>query len=149
MAPLWELCYDGKLAGVRAALARGEDINFKDISKKNGSDITGLMCAVILNHNSIVRLLLEQPTLDLNCSDGVGRTALHRAVRCGNVEAVRMLLADARLNIANHKDSDGNTPVMAAMAWHSLNALRELVAHPSIDLDTKDQFGMGLEEVAR
>ena len=148
MAPLWEMCKHGNLAGVRAALARGEDVNFKDISKKNGSDITGLMCAVILKHNSIVRLFLEQPTLDLNYSDGgYGLTALHCAAHAENVEAVRMLLADPRLTTANHYDWAGRTPVMAAMLKNNVDALRELVAHPSVDLDTRD--GRSLEEWAR
>ena len=31
----------------------------------------------------------------------------------------------------------------------SLEALRELVAHPSVDLDTRDWLGRGLKEVAR
>ena len=140
MAPLWKLCEQGNLAGVRAALARGEDVNSKDADNR-----TGLMCALMQKHNSIVRLLLEQPTLDLNCSSGVGRTALHWAFN--NVEAVRMLLADPRLTTANHYDTYGRTPVMAAMFLNNMDALRELVAHPSVDLDTRD--GRSLEEWAR
>ena len=143
MALLWDLCLDGNLAGVRAALARGEDVNSKD-----GNNRTGLMCAVGQKHNSIVRLLLEQPTLDLNCSGGgFGRTALHLAACYDNVEAVRMLLADPRLTTANHCDWAGRTPVMAAMFQNNMDVLRELVAHPSVDLDTRD--GRSLEEWAR
>ena len=142
--PLWQLCAKGDIVGVRAALARGEDVNSRD-----ADDNTGLMYAISRGHNEIVKFLVEQTTVDLNCGDaGVGST-LHAAAAVDNVEAVRMLLADARLNIANHKNSDGDTPVMAAMITHSLNVLCELAAHPSIDLDTKDHFGKGLEEVAR
>ena len=142
--PLWQLCAKGDIVGVRAALARGEDVNSRD-----ADDNTGLMYAISRGHNEIVKFLVEQPTVDLNCTSREGNTALHIAADVDNVEAVRMLLADVRLNIANHKNSVGETPVMFAMAGHPLNALRELVAHPSIDLDTKDQLGKGLEEVAR
>ena len=142
MAPLWKMCEQGNLAGVRAALARGEDVNSKD-----GNNTTGLMWAVKQKHNSIVRLLLEQPTLDLNCSDGVGRTALHWAFN--NVEAVRMLLADPRLTTANHYDWGDQTPVMYAMILNRMDVLRELVAHPSVDLDTRHRDGRSLEEWAR
>ena len=65
MAPMWELCLDGKLDEVRSALARGEDVNDKD--SING--YTALMFAVCERHNSIVKLLLDQPAVSqLNCA---------------------------------------------------------------------------------
>ena len=133
MAPLWEMCKHGNLAEVRAALARGEDVNSKD-----GDNMTGLMWAVVMEGNSIVRLLLEQPTLDLNATDHMERSALHYAAWNGNVEGVRLLLTDPRLNISNadKKDKFGKTPVMVAMQWNRNNVLQELVAHPMIELDT-------------
>ena len=134
----------GILDEVRRALAKGEDVNSKDENNR-----TGLMYAVWKNHNPVVRLLLEQPTVDLNCILQHGTTALHFAVDGDNVEGVRMLLADPRLNTVNHKDRWGRTPVMAAMKWKSVNALRELVNHPSVDLYTRDGSGRGLEEMAR
>ena len=99
MSRLWTLCQFGTLAEVRATLARGKDVNIKDIHKR-----TGLMWAVIGNHISTVRLLLEQPTTDLNCIDFDGKTALHHAATYDNVEAVKLLLADPCLNTANLKD---------------------------------------------
>ena len=144
---LVRLCGEGDLVGVRAALARGADVNSRveyDIYN------TGLRFAVMEKHNGVVKFLLEQPILDdLNCTDREGNTVLHIAADNDNVEAVRMILANVRLNIANHKNCYGETPVMFAMITSSLNVLRELVAHPSVDLDTKDSFGKGLEEVAR
>ena len=116
MALLWELCLDGNLAGVRAALARGEDVNSK-AGDNSGGDRTVLMWASLNKKNSIVRLLLEQPTLDLNYRSNVGNTALHWAAYADNVEAVRMLLADPRLTTANHYDRCGRTPVMCAMFY--------------------------------
>ena len=141
---LWHLCRVGNLDKVRRALARGEDVNSKD-----EFDRTGLVLAVLHKRNSVVRLLLEQPTVDLNCKGKNDRTALHCAAVGDNVEGVRMLLADPRLNTVNHKDRWGRTPGMAAMKWKSVNALRELVNHPSVDLDTRDGSGISLEESAR
>ena len=60
------------------ARARGEDINCKD-----QDDVTGLMWALLKKHNSIVRLLLEQPTVNLNCTSVNGKTALHYAAQVG------------------------------------------------------------------
>ena len=78
MAPLWQLCRDGKLAEVREALARGEDVNSKADEDEEGF-LTALMGAMFSGDTEIVKLLLEQPTVDLNCSDTSGPNALHKA----------------------------------------------------------------------
>ena len=145
MASLSWLCSEGKLDQVRAALARGADVN----GQSGGLNQTVLMWAIMNEHNSIVRLLLEQPTVDLNATDSFEQTALHHAVYENNVEGVQLLLADPRLNTANPKDKWGMTPVIVAMFWKKVNALRELVNHPSVDLDTRDASGRSLEEAAR
>ena len=75
MAPLWQLCVVGKLAEVREALARGEDVN----GKADEGAFTALMGAMFVGDTEIVKLLLEQPTVDLNYSDTSGQTALHKA----------------------------------------------------------------------
>ena len=145
MSPLGLMCFEGKLDLVREAIGCGEDVNDKSFNDK-----TGLMLAVSKKYNLIVKLLLEQPTLDLNCTEGNGNTALHIGATYDNVEGVRMLLADPRLNTHNHKDKDiGWTPVMAAMCRNKANTLRELVAHPCVDLDTTDYQGSNLEDWAR
>ena len=145
-APLWQLCFEGKPAEARAALARGEDVNSRCALFLRR---TGLMLALMHTQNSIVKLLLEQPTLDLNCTDIYGETGLHIAATYNNVEGLQLLLSDPRLNTANHKNDAIRTPVMYAMYYNSVNALRELVVHPSVNLDTTDEEGRSLEEAAR
>ena len=51
---LVELCKEGDLEGVKAALQRGADVNTKD---EDGW--TGLNWAVARNHNSVIALLLK------------------------------------------------------------------------------------------
>ena len=73
MTALYQLCCEGKLDEVRAALARGGDVNNKD-----SYGTTALMYAVWNSHNSIVKLLLEQPAVKVNEKDNLdGRTALY------------------------------------------------------------------------
>ena len=141
---LQQNCSQGSFFLVRAALARGEDVNGVSMGCQ-----TGLMCAVMRGHNSIVRLLLEQTTVDLNFTDNSRSTTLHYAAECDNFEAVRLLLSDSRLNCVNLKDRYGKTPVMNAMFYKKENVLRELVANPTVDLDTRDGKWRSLEEVAR
>ena len=152
MASLLKVCMKCSLAkifvkdlkAVKTALKKGEDVNSTDEDMK-----TGLMWTMIGQHNSVARLLLEQPTVDLNCTDKDGRTALHHAAMIDNVEGVQLLLADPRLTNVNQVDKYGLTPVMAAMNNNRMNALRELVSHPSIDLDTQNGRGENLDHMAR
>ena len=65
MAPLWQLRVYGNLKEV---LAGGEEVNCKD-----EENWTALMCAM---HNET---FVIQPTVDLNCNDTSGQTALHEA----------------------------------------------------------------------
>ena len=136
----------GNLEEVRAALDRGEDVN--GVKAQTGK-LTGLMLAVMNKHNSIVKLLLEQPTVNLDLVNRDGYTALHFAAKHDNVEAVQLLLADSRFHSVNLKDLFGKTPVMNAMFYKKEDALRELVTNPSVHLDTWDGKGRSLEEVAR
>ena len=142
---LWLLCKVGNLKEVRAALARGEDVNSKDDVYSS----TGLMWAVERQRNSIVRLLLEQPAVDLNCTNSCGETALHSAVEFGNIEAVQLLLADPRLTTANLNNNYDETAVTLAITNENKDALLKLALHHSVDLDTRDLQGRSLEEVAR
>ena len=152
MASLLKVCMKCSLAkifvkdlkAVKTALKKGEDVNSTDEDMK-----TGLMWTMINQNNSIARLLLEQPTVDLNCIDNRGMTALHHAAMIDNVEGVQLLLADPRLTTPNLKDKLGFTPLMAAMRNNRMNALRELVAHSSIDIDTRNERGESLDDMVR
>ena len=113
------------------------------------NNLTGLMTALCFDQNPLVRFFLVQPSVDLNCTDSQGRTALNWAAEYDNAEGVQLLLDHPRLTTANHMDDCGRTPVMKAMFYNRVNALRKLVAHPSVNLDTRDNKGRSLEQVAR
>ena len=142
MPPFWSLCEAGRLQEVGAALARGQDVNSRD-----RYNVTGLMRALDKEHNSVVELLLSQPSLDVNTSNSYGRTALHWAY--SNVTGLRLLLADPRLTSVNARDCGGWTPLMRAVWWGSVEVVRELVRVEGVDLETRDDGGRSLEQVAR
>ena len=145
MAPLW------KLAEARAALTRGEDVNNKNsfgwtalmLAVCNSNGTTPLMWAVSFKHNSIVKLLLDQPAVDVNVKDDNGRTALHWAAWNNNAEGARMLLLHKDFNSANVTDNGDRTALMVAVYNSNEEVLRELVDHQCVSLDVggpeKDQ----------
>ena len=134
--PLWKLCLTGKLDEVRSALARGGDVN-----DKNSIGSTALMFAVYRRHNSIVKLLLDQPGVKTNEKNIHGCTALHKAAYSNNREAARMLLLHPTIDSANAKDNDGETAVMAAARLGCKEVLSELVKHESVSLDIGNVSG--------
>ena len=136
----------GNLETIWQLLARGVDVNSKDVDGK-----TALMWALQNCNNSVVKFLLEQPTLDLNCVVGCdfkGWTALHYAAHADNSVGVRLLLADQRLTTANQMDKKGRTPVMVAVQFDMKQSLRELVNHLSVDLDPRKRGRRSLDMMA-
>ena len=130
-------CSHGKFDDVRSALAQGEDVNEKDFLGH-----TALMQAVLNGHNSIVRLLLDQPGVKVNERNNYGGancgfTALHLAVQYNNPEGARMLLLHPGMNSANSTtfNDHGDTAVMFALKLKRKEVLRELVRHESVNLD--------------
>ena len=130
MPRLCELCREGKLVEVRSALAGGEDVNSKDSSGR-----TALIIAVLNKHNSIVKLLLDQPAVDVNMKNDHGRTALHYAAWSNNTEGARMLLLHKDFNSFNVTGNFGDTALMIAVMGGNEEVRRELVKHQRVGLD--------------
>ena len=142
MAPLWKLCANGKVTEVKAALAKGVDVN-----GRNGGNETALMTTagqvVCQCHGGcqevILKLLLEQPSIKVNLVDMEGCTALHYAASEGHRDAVALLIADKRVDV-NCKDSSQRTPLMMAAASNFICIVKLLLADQRVEVNhvTKD-----------
>ena len=142
MTALYKLCQGGKLDEVRSVLAGGGDVN----NKSNGGS-TGLMLAVMTGHNSIVKLLLEQPAVKVNEKNSGGCTPLHYAASGNNPEGARMLLLHPGFNSPNTTTNCGKTncgctigktALMMAVSDRNKEVLVELVKHQSVSLDLSE-----------
>ena len=133
MPALWKLCQDGKLDEVRSELERGGDVN-----NKNSLGETALLWAVCNGHNSIVKLLLEQPAVKVNEKNIAGLTALHFAAGGNNPEGARMLLLHPGFNSPNSTADNGDTALMWAVSERKKEVLLELVKHESVSLDLRE-----------
>jgi ankyrin repeat protein len=86
----------------------------------NAAGITPLHMACVLRDTTpAVINLLQNPLVDINKPDNLGRTPLCLACEEGNINVVKVLLADKRLH-PNKADNAGRTPSqIAASNYHS------------------------------
>ena len=148
---LWDLCCDGDIEGVEAAIDNGADVNEED---EDGC--TGLMMALGSSQNNVVQVLLNHPQIDINKVDEDGYCALHWALSLDNHEGMEALLARQDLTTINQKEIYGRTPIMeavhqfmSAVYKNNLNCFNLLLAHPEVDLDTRDNHQRSPEEIRR
>ena len=126
------------------------DVNLTD---ENGWN--ALIQAVDDDNIEAVKLLLKHPNIDVNnVEDIFGRSALNVAVleEDSDPEVLELLLSHPSLtaHTLNMKETSYEVaPVMLAVCWCRLEHLALLVADPRVDLDTTDNEGRSLEEVAR
>ena len=135
MSSLWPLCSLGHVEGVREALAKGEDVNDQNDDNQTVLMYLAAICSRSENHVTILRLLLEQPSIDVNVVDKQRVSALHVATQQGNVAAVKLLLADRRLDV-NCGDSHHITPLlMAASKPEKIEIFKLFLAEERFDMN--------------
>ena len=134
---LMEHCRYGNLEGVRATLKSGVGVN----SRMYGKGYSGLMIALVKNHNEVVKLLLEQVDLDVNM-DCNGSTAVHYAVHGNNVEGLHMLLQRKDLDCCsvNKLDKLDCTPLKLALVYDYTHCLTLLLSDKRCDPNKKDDW---------
>ena len=138
-----QLCLDGDIEGVQAAIDNGADVNEETFGGR-----TGLMWALQHRHNNVVQVLLQHPQININKLDEDGGCALHYAVDEDNHEGLAALLAQDDQSI-NQRNENGQTPIMLAVAWNSVNCFQLLLTNPLVDLDTRDNYERTTQEVRR
>ena len=157
MGGFWWLCENGDIEGVQAAIDNGADVNVESVW-----GTTALMYALTKSQNNVVQLLLNHPQIDINKVTRNGDCALHYAVSYDNHEGVAALLARQDLTTINQRSNHGRTPIMGAVVGNSevdnirgylvhsaVNCFNLLLAHPELDLDTRDDYQRDPEEVRR
>ena len=106
-----------------------------DVNCCNWKGIPLLHEAVGRGHVEVVRMLLADGRLDLNIKDQDNSTAVHFAAFYDRDEVIELLLSDPRLTCVNDVNKVGEAPVVVALVNNSINSLRLLLDHPSVDLD--------------
>ena len=142
---LWDICVDGEwdLALVRAALDKGG----VDVNKRSLHNLTLLMWAAADNKIPLMKLLLEQPSVDVNLAADHGFTALHMAVssETSSTEVLRTLLLDPRVDV-NCTTERMETPlILATKDPDRFDKVQLLLADPRVDLDSLASYSAGCD----
>jgi hypothetical protein len=131
----------GRTEIVKILLARGEEV------KNSAPD--ALLHAVIGGHPEIVQMLLDYGA-SINIKDGkYGRTTLMWAVIGKNPEIIKMLFPYVGPYDINAKSNVGYTPLIIAVQYESLEALKILLTHPDIDINIKDKNNKTALDIAK
>lgn len=121
----------GNSAVVSLLLSKGADPDCKTNDGK-----TPLAYAVMNGHLDVIRILIEQCSVDVNSNSGRW-TALHGAAKYSRSTAIRML-TDAGANCRT-LDSDGKIPLHWAAEKGDIKTFRGLLrADPDLDVNTLD-----------
>eukprot|EP01083_Nonionella_stella_P119801 358416_1 len=116
---------------------------------------TPLIVSSRKGHVDVVRALLSHPSIDIDCSDSRGLTALLAACKDNHFEVVELLLnpQDQILKWATddektRKGANPNlapkgvwTPLMISSQQGFVEVVRVLLSHPSIDIDYQGSKG--------
>ena len=132
--------------GMAVLLAR-QDLT--TINQKNEDGETPIMKAVYQKAVTCFKLLLNHLQIDVNIVNPNGLCVLHYAVDRDNHEGIAALLARQDLTTINKRDAYGETPIMQAIKQHRVNCFNLLLAHPEVDLDTRDNYRRSPEEIRR
>jgi len=136
---LWTMCRLGELQMARELILAGADPN----TRGGHDNRTCLMEATIGNHEKLVDLLLEAPSIEVNAKNN-NSTALHFACYTGNIAILSKLLAVPGI-LVNERDSNGRTPIMSAT---KPEAVLVMAASEDVDLDVRSRNGRSLEDLA-
>ena len=113
-------------------------VSNRNLNERFEDGQTPLHIAAICNHVSIEKYLLVNEA-DNSVQDSSGSSALHEAVRYGNVDVIKALL-DSGANV-NAKDNLGKTPVMIISPKEKSQEIYKLLISYRADLNEKDMFG--------
>ncbi|MFW6348073.1 MAG: ankyrin repeat domain-containing protein, partial [Cyclonatronaceae bacterium] len=132
---LHNMVLSGDIAGIRAHLKKGGDVNLK---AKNGAG--AIMYAAEKNNAAIVKLLIDAGA-DPNLANKMGGTALNRAAENGNLEMMSYLFENGA--------KAGPLALIIAAREGQLPAVKLLLKH-GVDINARQPWGQtALMQAAR
>ena len=133
---MYGMCCDGQTEKVRQALAKGGNPN----TNLGIKGLTALHVAAENDHEDVVKLLLQQPGIDVNVRDSDGRTALHYTAYNTRGSVAAILLQHPSVDV-KATDNKGQTALHSAVDAADPEfkyVLRVFLDHPGLDVNVAD-----------
>ncbi|KAA8897855.1 ankyrin repeat-containing domain protein [Sphaerosporella brunnea] len=130
-----EACREGRYAKVEELLLA----NPKLATRRDSDERLPLHWAIVHNHPSIVQLLSEQASFDVDAADGSGWTPLHLACSIKDGEALAATLLHRGAD-ANAQTAAGTTPLHFCVSKQNLPLVR-LLLEKKASARTRDKRG--------
>ncbi len=140
-ARVFDFVRQGQTEAVAAYFAEGHTPN---ITNERGDSL--LILAAYYCHADLVKLLLQQPNIEVDFQNGMGFTALTGATFRGDVGIMQQLIT-AGSNI-NHCNLSGQTALMFAALGSQTEAAKLLLANGA-DAKVRDQAGKDAATLAQ
>ena len=141
---LHEAAKMGNIEVVKALLLRKDLVHLtKDSSESYNSSCNDYMpyiiaIAIANNHSDTAILLLEKGVMYPQSFIKNAPKLLHSAARKGQVDTIEVLL---KLGYdINYLDENGQTPLMLAVQSQSLEAIKEMIESPKVDINRRDKY---------
>ncbi len=144
-APFTLACTRSGIETVRCFLDCGRDIDFDH----EGTLEWGLACAVKREHLSMVKMLVDDPRVNINHKDDYEPyyNILHYCVKTktDSLEMVKVVLASDRFECVTSVDEYGNTAEQLAFRWHRMECsefIHEFIRDPvSVRRQLQEELG--------
>lgn len=142
------------------AIFKGDTAAVKHIINQQGTDVnaidpqfsrTPLMYAAGLGHHDIVKLLIEQPNIDINKKSGDGRSAISYAAQTGRTEVLKLLLKVPGIEINDdvkircEAGQEGH-PLRLAVLYGQADAVQLLIDTLGIDVSSTEALHLAARE---
>ena len=132
-----------KFSGIHTAAYFGLSeimANFVQVELRDESGRTPLSWAAEYGHESVVRLLIERDSVDINSKDGFGQAPLSMAAENGHEAVVRLLIERDSVDI-DARDGDRKTPLFIASENGHEAVVRLLIESDGVDINARDVDG--------
>ncbi|KAF8248484.1 hypothetical protein K440DRAFT_660797 [Wilcoxina mikolae CBS 423.85] len=135
MAHLFQFCcYYGLYGAVEKLLEDG----YKKYNSTEQDLEIPLLIAASQGHHAVLKILLEQRNVQVNCRDMQGRSALHMANKNGHEVSVKLLLKRDDVDI-NARDRFLRTPLFSAATIGSETEVQLLLGRDDVDINSRDR----------
>jgi ankyrin repeat protein len=122
---------------LKVLIDNGANIN---ATGNNNNTVLNSFCANAykIDYTDLIKVLLSQPTIDVNLQNDTGYSPLVSSIKTNKLEIVELLLKHKNIDV-NIQNKGGGTPLGFAIIDNNIEALKLLLKHEKINVNIKNK----------